>query len=661
MDKNSRWLFTKEQIINSPSRKYNIDYEKEIKYRHSVSGFIQDLGQSLKLTQLCINTAIVYMHRFYMFHSMTKFDKYKIGMACLYLSAKTEETPQRIDTVINKAYRFLYKKEGPPTPSPERYSKMYEELLSHENILLMTLGFDVRINHPHLIMIKACELIKANKELKVTSYFLASNSLHLTTMCLEYRPSIVACLCIYFASKWSCYEIPLSALGKPWFSYIDPDVTLEFLDSLTNDFLHVFEQCHTKLKRTIQTLSGIKPRVNYNPKLLNNPNHLKQLKEEAELKENNEREKEQQSLGLCLSKPHAILSPQSLFSKEELAKLQEPIRLEEKQLLEIEQIKHNNNNEKNLENERQKRKLPSEENYPEKRFCISSQTEQALKMRINISTILKSSLNQETLNSTDVTVPATVSTTEFVSNPPEIKVECNQIKQELTINNQSELNSIEQSNEIQFSNNLTIKEEISPNCEMTVKNLVPLNSNQVTTTVDSEKESDVYINVTDITDTIVDNPITVSKYDDNNNEEYEKKQKSKKSKKEKTERKKKKEKRQKKEQKQEEHCDTKINDNNNLSATRPMTPIIISIPKEKLNLSDNLIFSGNKLKSSRENSLKIKIPKKLILDTKLDSPSTSETVQASLSLQISRDIHERNTNEITWMTQHRMQTVSNGY
>lgn len=480
-------------------------------------------------------------------------------------------------------------------------------------------------------------------------------------MCLEYRPSIVACLCIYFASKWSCYEIPLSALGKPWFSYIDPDVTLEFLDSLTNDFLHVFEQCHTKLKRTIQTLSGIKPRVNYNPKLLNNPNHLKQLKEEAELKENNEREKEQQSLGLCLSKPHAILSPQSLFSKEELAKLQEPIRLEEKQLLEIEQIKHNNNNEKNLENERQKRKLPSEENYPEKRFCISSQTEQALKMRINISTILKSSLNQETLNSTDVTVPATVSTTEFVSNPPEIKVECNQIKQELTINNQSELNSIEQSNEIQFSNNLTIKEEISPNCEMTVKNLVPLNSNQVTTTVDSEKESDVYINVTDITDTIVDNPITVSKYDDNNNEEYEKKQKSKKSKKEKTERKKKKEKRQKKEQKQEEHCDTKINDNNNLSATRPMTPIIISIPKEKLNLSDNLIFSGNKLKSSRENSLKIKIPKKLILDTKLDSPSTSETVQASLSLQISRDIHERNTNEITWMTQHRMQTVSNGY
>lgn len=37
---------------------------------------------------------------------------------------------------------------------------MYDELLSHENILLMTLGFDVQVTHPHCVMIKACELIK---------------------------------------------------------------------------------------------------------------------------------------------------------------------------------------------------------------------------------------------------------------------------------------------------------------------------------------------------------------------------------------------------------------------------------------------------------------------------------------------------------------------
>lgn len=54
-----------------------------------------------------------------MFHSMIKFDKYKIGIACLFLSTKTEETTQRIDVVIQKAYKLLYKKDGTDTPSQE--------------------------------------------------------------------------------------------------------------------------------------------------------------------------------------------------------------------------------------------------------------------------------------------------------------------------------------------------------------------------------------------------------------------------------------------------------------------------------------------------------------------------------------------------------------
>ena len=39
-------------------------------------------------TQLCINTAIVYMQRFYMFHSFTKFHRNYIAAAALFLAAK---------------------------------------------------------------------------------------------------------------------------------------------------------------------------------------------------------------------------------------------------------------------------------------------------------------------------------------------------------------------------------------------------------------------------------------------------------------------------------------------------------------------------------------------------------------------------------------------
>lgn len=33
------------------------------------------------------------------------------------------------------------------------------------------------------------------------------NSLHLTTMCIQYRPTVVACFCIYLACKWSRWEV----------------------------------------------------------------------------------------------------------------------------------------------------------------------------------------------------------------------------------------------------------------------------------------------------------------------------------------------------------------------------------------------------------------------------------------------------------------------
>lgn len=39
-------------------------------------------------SQLCINTAIVYMHRFYAFHSFTQFHRNAMAAAALFLAAK---------------------------------------------------------------------------------------------------------------------------------------------------------------------------------------------------------------------------------------------------------------------------------------------------------------------------------------------------------------------------------------------------------------------------------------------------------------------------------------------------------------------------------------------------------------------------------------------
>ena len=90
---------------------------------------------------------------------------------------------------------------------PQFYQEQANLLVKNENIMLQTLGFDIAIEHPHTFVVKCCQLVRASKDLAQTCYFMATNSLHLTTMCLQYKPTIVACVCIHLASKWSNWEV----------------------------------------------------------------------------------------------------------------------------------------------------------------------------------------------------------------------------------------------------------------------------------------------------------------------------------------------------------------------------------------------------------------------------------------------------------------------
>merc|ERR1712038_1670278 len=239
----SRWHFPEENLKNTPSvRTGQINLEKELSYRQQAANFIQDMGQRLQVTQLCINTAIVYMQRFYTFHSFTKFHRNYIAAAALFLAAKVEEQPRKLEHVIKVSYICLHRDSPQLDSKSEQYLTEAQELVSNENILLQTLGFDVAIDHPHTHVVKCCQLVKAAKELAQTSYFMATNSLHLTTMCLRYTPTVVACVCIHLACKWSNYRIPLSAQQREWFSYIDAEATHDLLDKLTDEFLAIFDK-----------------------------------------------------------------------------------------------------------------------------------------------------------------------------------------------------------------------------------------------------------------------------------------------------------------------------------------------------------------------------------------------------------------------------------
>ncbi|XP_042261150.1 cyclin-T2-like isoform X1 [Thunnus maccoyii] len=245
----TKWLFTREQLENTPSRRGGIEADRELSYRQQAANLIQDIGQRLNVSQLIINTAIVYMHRFYMIHSFTKFHRNIISQTTLFLAAKVEEQPRKLEHVIKIAHACINPQEPALDTKSNAFQQQAQELVALETIVLQTLGFEITIDHPHTDVVRCSQLVRASKDLAQTSYFMATNSLHLTTFCLQYRPTVVACVCIHLACKWSNWEIPVSTDGKHWWEYVDRTVTLQLLDELTHEFLQILEKTPSRLKR----------------------------------------------------------------------------------------------------------------------------------------------------------------------------------------------------------------------------------------------------------------------------------------------------------------------------------------------------------------------------------------------------------------------------
>ncbi|XP_029967392.1 cyclin-T2a isoform X2 [Salarias fasciatus] len=245
----SKWYFTREQLETTPSRRCGVEPDRELSYRQQAANLIQDMGQRLNVSQLTINTAIVYMHRFYMHHSFTKFHRNTISPTTLFLAAKVEEQPRKLEHVIKVVHACLNPQESPLDTKSNAYLQQAQELVILESIVLQTLGFEITIDHPHTDVVKCSQLVRASKDLAQTSYFMATNSLHLTTFCLQYKPTVIACVCIHLACKWSNWEIPVSTDGKHWWEYVDTSVTLELLDELTHEFLQILEKTPSRLKR----------------------------------------------------------------------------------------------------------------------------------------------------------------------------------------------------------------------------------------------------------------------------------------------------------------------------------------------------------------------------------------------------------------------------
>jgi hypothetical protein len=170
-------------ISQLPSVKDGMSQQDESLKRIKTVRFIEETCRLLKLPRVAVATATVFFHRFYAKHSFQTHDRFEVAVAAIVLAAKTEESPKKLNVVIEEASRLKLRNmqagrlsqqpvvaagsasdnnntsspsasfpassvvEGATAaldPKSEEFAKLKERVLLLERVILHTIGFELR-------------------------------------------------------------------------------------------------------------------------------------------------------------------------------------------------------------------------------------------------------------------------------------------------------------------------------------------------------------------------------------------------------------------------------------------------------------------------------------------------------------------------------------
>ena len=223
-----QWLFTPSELQRAPSIHDGMSTFQERSNRIKGVTFITQVGILLKLPQLTLATASVYLHRFFMRHSMVDLPNrpgmhhYTVAATALFLATKVEENCRKIRELVVACCRVAQKQPNLVVDEQNKeYWKWRDTILHNEDVLLEALCFDLEFEQPYRILFNfLCYYgVQDNKQLRNAAWAFTNDS-HVTVMCLLYTPRAIAGAALYFAAKSSGDVFPDDDSGHPWWEHL---------------------------------------------------------------------------------------------------------------------------------------------------------------------------------------------------------------------------------------------------------------------------------------------------------------------------------------------------------------------------------------------------------------------------------------------------------
>ncbi|KAL9123592.1 MAG: hypothetical protein Q9217_006992 [Psora testacea] len=274
----SQWLFTEEELLRTPSIIDGLPLEKERENRSKGVNFILQVGIMLKLPQITLATASVFLHRFYMRHSMQDVPGrpghhyYSMAATSLFLATKVEENCRKMKELVIACVRVAQKDPYKTVDEQDKeYWRWRDNILLNEDLLLEAICFDLRLEPPYKTLYDLLLLFgkENNKKLRNAAWAFISDSC-LTTLCLLFPSRTIATSALYAAAKHSSIAFPDDDRGRPWWDVIGED--LEDVRRACNYMAEVYQVVPAKAGREnglYERASGGPDGVHDNTRLIN--------------------------------------------------------------------------------------------------------------------------------------------------------------------------------------------------------------------------------------------------------------------------------------------------------------------------------------------------------------------------------------------------------
>ena len=220
----SQWIFTEAELSRTPTVIDGVPEQKERENRAKGVNFILQVGIMLKLPQITLSTASVFLHRFYMRHSMENigdrpgFHYYPIAATCLFLATKVEENCRKMRELVIACVKVAQKDPSKVVDEQDReYWRWKDNILLYEDRLMEALCFDFSLEPPYKTLFELLLRfnVEDNKKLRNAAWAFINDSC-MTVMCLLFPSRTIAAGALYAAAKHCEVAFQDDEHGRPW-------------------------------------------------------------------------------------------------------------------------------------------------------------------------------------------------------------------------------------------------------------------------------------------------------------------------------------------------------------------------------------------------------------------------------------------------------------